>query len=72
MTDFTPTEEQLSILEFVKSSDENLILQALAGAAKTTTLVMIAETLKKQMVLCLAFNKKIAVEMEERLPGNCN
>lgn len=71
MPDFTPTEEQLDLIEFVKSSDENLIVQALAGAAKTSSLVLLAQALRRHMILCLAFNKKIAVEMGERLPGNC-
>ena len=70
-TDFTPTDEQLAIVEFARSSDQNLILQALAGAAKTSTLILIAEALKKDLILCLAFNRRIAVEMTERLPGNC-
>ena len=46
-------------------------IKALAGAAKTSTLVLIAKALPNVRMLCLAFNKKIATEMEARLPSNC-
>src|SRR6478735_2782728 len=68
---FTPTSEQALIVETSRTTEDNLIIQALAGAAKTSTLVLIAEALKSVPILCLAFNKKIADEMKERLPGNC-
>lgn len=71
MPDFTPTEEQLACIEAIRSTEDNLIINALAGAAKTSTLVLMAEAQKRIPILCLAFNKKIATEMEERLPGNC-
>jgi len=66
----TPTAEQLAIVEAAKSTKDNLLLNALAGAAKTTTLVMIAQALPAEPILSLAFNKRIAVEMEKRLPGH--
>ena len=67
----TPTAEQTAIIEAAVNSTDNLIVSALAGAAKTSTLVMLAQALPKTSILCLAFNKKIAVEMQERLPPNC-
>lgn len=67
----TPTPEQLLIIEAAKSTQDNLIISALAGAAKTSTLVLIANALPKVSILCLAFNKRIATEMTERLPPNC-
>lgn len=67
----TPTEEQIAIVDAAKDTEDNLIISALAGAAKTSTLVLIAKALPAISILCLAFNKKIAVEMAERLPGNC-
>lgn len=68
---FTPTAEQAAIVSAATSADANLLIEALAGAAKTSTLVLIAEALPSVDILCLAFNKKIAVEMQERLPSNC-
>lgn len=68
---FTPTPEQLAIVEAARDTTDNLLVEALAGAAKTSTLVLIAEALPKTEILCLAFNKKIADEMAQRLPANC-
>lgn len=68
---FTPTDEQLHILDLVKNTKDNILISALAGAAKTSTLVLIAEALRAQPMLFLAFNKRIQLEMQERLPGNC-
>jgi superfamily I DNA/RNA helicase len=67
----TPTPEQLSIISAAQSTSSNLLISALAGAAKTSTLVLIAEALPSVQILCLAFNKKIADEMQSRLPDNC-
>lgn len=67
----TPTPEQLAIVDAARSTDANLLISALAGAAKTSTLVLLAEALPDVQMLCLAFNKRIAVEMQERLPRNC-
>lgn len=68
---FTPTTEQQAVIDAAKSSSDNLIVKALAGAAKTSTLVLVAKALHSTPMLCLAFNKRIAEEMKSRLPGNC-
>lgn len=67
----TPTPEQEAIVAAATTTEDNLIISALAGAAKTSTLVLIAQALPQTSILCLAFNKKIAEEMTERLPSNC-
>ena len=72
MTKHTPTPEQQAIIDAARDTSDNLIIEALAGAAKTSTLVMIAEALPSVSILTLAFNKKIADEMRERLPSNCD
>lgn len=68
----TPTSEQLAIIEAAKTTRSNLLLNALAGAAKTTTLEMIVKALPVGPILSLAFNKRIADEMGKRLPGHVN
>lgn len=68
---FSPTPEQQLIIEAAQSTTDNLLISALAGAAKTSTLVLVAEALPETRILCLAFNKRIAVEMQARLPSNC-
>jgi len=64
-----PTPEQSAILAEARSRD-SLLINALAGAAKTTTLVMLASKLPMEPTLCLAFNKRIAEEMAKRMPGH--
>jgi DNA helicase-2/ATP-dependent DNA helicase PcrA len=71
MPEFTLTDEQLAIIEAAKATKDNLAVIARAGAAKTTTLVELAKAMPEEKILCLAFNKKIAQEMTERLPENC-
>jgi superfamily I DNA/RNA helicase len=71
MTTFTPTPEQVAITDFAANSTDNLCVIARAGAAKTSTLILIAKALPQTRILSLAFNKKIATEMTERLPSNC-
>lgn len=66
----TPTPEQTAIIEAARDTKDNLLISALAGAAKTTTLVLIAKALPVQPILSLAFNKRIADEMGKRLPGH--
>lgn len=70
MADLIPTIEQAAIVSAAVSSEDNLIVSALAGAAKTSTLVLLARAVKVK-TLCLAFNKRIADEMRERLPLHC-
>ncbi len=71
MPDFKPTPEQDEIVSFARDETQNLIVVARAGAAKTSTLVLIAEAIPDKEILCLAFNKSIALEMADRLPNNC-
>ena len=68
---FKLTPEQEAVVAFARDTETNLIISALAGAAKTSTLVEVAKALSDKRILCLAFNKKIADEMTERLPKNC-
>jgi DNA helicase-2/ATP-dependent DNA helicase PcrA len=68
---FSPTSEQLAIIEAARTTSDNLLVQALAGAAKTSTLELIAAALPGRPILAVAFNKRIAEEMTKRLPSHC-
>lgn len=59
-----PTDEQTAILDAVTGSSSNLILNALAGTGKTSTLRMIERATKTKPVLYLVFNKANARESE--------
>lgn len=67
---FTPTDEQLAVIEAATKTKDNLMISALAGAAKTKTLELICARITNIPILSLAFNKKIAEEMKRRLPSH--
>lgn len=64
------TLEQEQIIEFACSNPDNLLIDSLAGAAKTSTLEFLCKYLPLQPMLSIAFNKRIAEEMAKRLPGH--
>lgn len=66
----TPTPEQEAIIRAAREQTSSLLVRAYAGCAKSTTLEMIAHALPAEPALALAFNKKIAVELEKRFPSN--
>lgn len=63
----TPTTEQQTIIAEAKTG-KNLAISAFAGAAKTTTCVMIANAIPKRS-LYIAFNKSIAEEAKTKFPS---
>lgn len=64
------TEEQVRIIKAVLETKDNIIINALAGAAKSTTLEFICKYLTGVPILSLAFNKRIAEELGSRLPSH--
>lgn len=66
MTSLLPTREQFDILTAVSGGTSNLLIRALAGTGKTSTLDLIEKAVDVKPILCLAFNKKIAETMEKR------
>ena len=61
-----PTDEQLAILSHVKTSSANLLINALAGTGKTSTLRLIDDALGGATpILYLAFNKRVVDEAQE-------
>lgn len=61
-----PTPEQDHITTLIRTTKSNIIIRALAGTGKTTTLELIERASPEKPILCLAFNKKIAEEMAKR------
>jgi DNA helicase II / ATP-dependent DNA helicase PcrA len=65
------TEEQEAIVDFVLANPKtNLLIGALAGAAKTSTLRLLCKYMPVVPTLSVAFNKRIADEMSKVLPGH--
>lgn len=63
-----PTEEQQAVVDAV-AGQGSVMVDALAGCTKSTTLEMAAPKIRVP-ALALAFNKKIAVELAPKLPQN--
>src|SRR5262245_29276943 len=70
--EITATDEQTAIIEYAISAGKplRLLLNALAGAAKTSTLEFLCKYMPVEPTLSLAFNKRIAEELSNRLPGH--
>lgn len=63
------SKEQTEIIQAVKTkSQTSLCIDSCAGAAKTTTLVHVANAIAPERTLALAFNKSIATELAQRMP----
>lgn len=60
-----PTDEQADIITTVSDSDENIIVDSLAGTGKTTILKMMDAIFGKDPALYLAFNRKVVDDAEE-------
>jgi DNA helicase II / ATP-dependent DNA helicase PcrA len=61
------TDEQIDILNSATASSANLMISALAGTGKTTTLEAVERAVPRGPVLYLVFNKKNAIEAEKRM-----
>jgi len=68
----TLTEEQQDILAKASAlkQGEIIVVNALAGCAKTSTLKLVAEQNHEQRFLYLAFNRKIVDEASSKFPDN--
>lgn len=63
--------ELKAILEGVKGSNDHLMIEAVAGSGKTTTLLKICETFERgRSVQFLAYNRHIAQELKSRVPSH--
>lgn len=71
--EFEPSEYQKSILDVILQEKSHLLIEALAGAGKTSTLVWIVREISKLAnkgkIIYLAFNKSIQEELVEKLEG---
>lgn len=67
---FELTAQQKEVIRFGVEETANLLVSAAAGAAKTSTIVEMTKHLKPRgPAFFLAFNKKIADELKEKLAG---
>jgi DNA helicase II / ATP-dependent DNA helicase PcrA len=66
-----PTEEGVAILDHLRTTDDNILISALAGCGKTTMLEMMMGTETHIPTLYLAFSKSVIEEAKEnnRIPN---
>jgi superfamily I DNA/RNA helicase len=67
--ELTPTDEQVACIDAARRG-ENLMIKAMAGCTKTSTLEMIALTASTIPSLYVAFAKKNVKEAEKVMPGH--
>ena len=69
MMNFKLSAYQENILNTVKLTDKNILVDAKAGSGKTSTLILISEAIQKQGNKCLflAFNKHIVEELKGKM-----
>jgi hypothetical protein len=65
---FSPTPEQSAIYSHLADTNQSLIVEALAGSGKTTTLVQLATHAPEPSILALAFNKHAKEDLEAKMP----
>src|SRR6266568_4241599 len=64
------TPEQADILDFALTRKENLLVNALAGTAKTTTIERVGTVCDRTPILYLVFNKRNQDEAVKRMPSH--
>lgn len=73
--DWEPSAYQQEILDCLLNEEDHMLVEALAGSGKTTTLVWLLKSLSKlnliknKKIIYLAFNKSIQEELSEKLAG---
>ena len=60
-----PSEEQVAIVTAIKDGN-NVIVDAVAGSGKTTTVLFLAATLRDRQILVVTYNSKLKQETRER------
>lgn len=65
---FKPSKYQVKVFEHIKNGEDSLIIRAVAGSGKTTTLVNALSHSKNRKTIFIAFNKNIQRELSVRVP----
>jgi len=62
---FEPSEDQQKVMKMVKS--KNVIIDAVAGSGKTTTIIFIAKEYSSSKILLMTYNKGLRIETKEKI-----
>lgn len=66
---FVPSIYQQAIFDHIKNSNQNAVIEAVAGSGKTTTLIESLKMSNATNVIFVAFNKHIAEELKPKVPS---
>lgn len=66
MSNFVPSQRQLDIFSIWQNRDSNILINAVAGSGKTTTLLQLLEHCEYK-TLFLAFNKSVQEEIQAKI-----
>lgn len=64
---FTPSQYQQGVFDWIDTGKGDVVVNAVAGSGKTTTLLQAATRLKVRRALFVAFNRLIADELSKKL-----
>ena len=60
-----PSAEQLAVVKAL-CDGRNVVVDAVAGSGKTTTIVFIAQTMVQKRILILTYNRKLKEETRQQ------
>jgi hypothetical protein len=63
--DITPSEEQTKIIDSIQN--KSVVVNSVAGAGKTTTLIFIATSNKNKKILQITYNKQLKLEVRNKM-----
>lgn len=70
MSKFIPSENQIEIFKTYSETDSNIVISAVPGSGKTTTIIeLLKRTKYHRKAIFLAFNKSIVDELQTKVPA---
>lgn len=73
VAEFVPSSYQQALFDWIVTSTGSAIVEAVAGAGKTTTIIQALNFIPTNLAITfLAFNKDIVKELNKRLPAHVN
>jgi hypothetical protein len=64
--DIKPSDEQIKIIELIQNNN-NVVVDSVAGAGKTTTLIFIAQHNPDKNILQITYNKQLKLEVRNKM-----
>jgi hypothetical protein len=62
----TPSEEQQRVIDYIKEN-KNVVVDAVAGSGKSTTILFLAQQLPEKKILQITYNSALRLEVKQKL-----